>query len=169
MHQVPARIPRVAAMTALAAAAFTATVATATAASANGVADPATATSRTSATRTDVGAAVVFETLTSLNLNRNLASNLSGRAVGIAPQPASTLQRWERKVVLNVPGAPGGFGAPYQLKNRRATAGQGTGTLNGSWSTRILSSRAWSTRFTTVVVSCWSRMHLASVNVDVTT
>ncbi len=42
-------------------------------------------------------------------------------------------------------------------------------TLNGSCSASSLSSRAWSTRETTAVLSWRSRMHLASVNVDVTT
>jgi len=64
-------------------------------------------------------AAARFETFTSLNLGKNLASNLTGNAVATTPQSTSTLQQWERKTFLNIPNPPGGgFGAPYQLRNR---------------------------------------------------
>jgi len=62
-------------------------------------------------------AAPRFETFTSLNLGKNLTSNLTGNAVATTPQSTSTLQQWERKTFLNIP-APPGFGVPYQLRNR---------------------------------------------------
>lgn len=59
-----------------------------------------------------------FRTLTVLNQNQNLASNLSGTAVTTTPNASSTLQHFE----LLFPGSAGssepGFGSAYQLKNR---------------------------------------------------
>jgi hypothetical protein len=62
-------------------------------------------------------AAPKFQTITSLNLGQNLASNLSGKAVTTKPT-TSTLQQWE----LLFPGSAGssenGFGSAFQLKDR---------------------------------------------------
>lgn len=59
-----------------------------------------------------------FQTLTSLNLGQNLASNTSGSLVVTAPKPSDKQQGWE----LLFPGSAGssepGFGSAFQLRNQ---------------------------------------------------
>ena len=61
------------------------------------------------------------------------------------------------------------FPAGQRRPRRRRHPAHAAVTLNGSCSARSLSSRAWSTRLTTSVTSCWSRTTFASVMDDVTT